>query len=67
MIHLPAHNHLTNTIIMETKLVQLTVLVRINKDADVSETLCNTDYDFLHEDIVDTELCDWEVLPDSLS
>lgn len=52
---------------METKLVQLTVLVRINKDADVSETLCNTDYDFLHEDIVDTELCDWEVLPDSLS
>ena len=43
--------------------VQVTVLIKITGDADVDEVMENTDYDFTHEDIIETEITSWEALP----
>lgn len=42
----------------DTRTIELTVRVTIRGSADVQDVVSNCNYDFAHEDIVDTEIVD---------
>lgn len=42
----------------DTRTIELTVRVRIRGSADVQDVVENCNYDFAHEDIVETEIVD---------
>lgn len=42
----------------DTRTIELTVRVKIRGSADVQDVVSNCNYDFAHEDIVETEIVD---------
>jgi hypothetical protein len=42
----------------DTRTIELTVRVKIRSSADVQDVVSNCNYDFAHEDIVETEIVD---------
>lgn len=42
----------------DTRTIELTVRVKIRGSADVQDVVSNCNYDFAHEDIVETEIID---------
>jgi len=42
----------------DARRIEITVSIWIDEDADATEVFENMDYDFFHEDIIDTEITD---------
>jgi hypothetical protein len=57
--HIAAQIHTHELVDVEdTRTIELTVRVKIRASADVQDVVSNCNYDFAHEDIVETEIVD---------